>query len=184
MSKSSKRRKLAGKDMELTLVSNLGNIYWITPAQGASRDTVIIDKQTKEVVSADLKQTYTFTRAVGNWNKTFISTTLLAQNASVFFENNKLSEVLLEYDVKRADPKIIQRAAKEIKTYSGRTLQAERVLRMKTDNDDYWTVIGENGPGGSLTAVIGVQTGKLWRIENSYDSTPLIDNFGDQYGNK
>ncbi|WP_157452869.1 hypothetical protein [Brevibacillus sp. SKDU10] len=54
------------------------------------------------------------------------------REATVRFENTKLGVAQLEYDIKQVDPKIIQKAAQEIKIFTGKTLKTTKATRVKS----------------------------------------------------
>ncbi|GIO03243.1 hypothetical protein J5TS2_39110 [Brevibacillus halotolerans] len=100
------------------------------------RATVIIDKKTKQLVSADVK-----------------------------LQVSKIDQATLNKAIhshKEFDPKIIQKAAQEIKAFTDKTLKTTKATRVQSEEENVWVIEGIDGPGGILSATLGVQTGKLW----------------------
>ncbi|QIC05983.1 hypothetical protein GOP56_10405 [Brevibacillus sp. 7WMA2] len=131
--------------------------------EGSKRARVVIDKKTKQLVSADVKlqvseidqailnkaiqarkeidpkRDYTFEKVVRALYPRSIDTitaSFYPREATVHFENAKLGVAQLEYDIKQVDPKITQKAAQEIKAFTGKRLKTTKATPVTSEEEN------------------------------------------------
>ncbi|MCG7410468.1 hypothetical protein MH117_24025 [Paenibacillus sp. ACRRX] len=98
-----------------------------------------------------------------------IFTYVEGRNFSARFQDEKLAEVNVTYALSSVNPKVLQQAERTIKDTTGRTIKVDKVQRIKGVKKDVWLLESPYTLQGSLSITIGVQTGKVWSIFNSYN---------------